>query len=167
MKEEREDTIRRQIIDRIDIRDYLKTFMREQSKRDGRIIVIKDGFDAMRINQLMNKPENTTFKSAISIGGGVPYWHFQKVTCLRSNLGLEKGYVFYFICYSCEKRAKYLYFESYLETPVCRKCSGLPYRSQYKYRKRWSHYVQWGTILWPKSHIFTKLSYAQWRLTYI
>lgn len=128
------------IIERIDISDYLRTFLHELSNKENKRIEVKSELDALRIKELMNIPENTTFKSLDDIRGQQPYWKYQKVDCVPSNLGRGRGYLFYFICNSCERKVKFLYFHTYTEPPMCRKCYRLPYsKSPYNQRKlsRW------------------------------
>ena len=129
------------LIERIDIADYLRTFLRELSKLEHKNAEIKSELDALRVKGLMNVPANTTFKSLEDIRNGQPYWKYQEVDYVPSNLGRGRGYIFYFICYSCERRVKFLYFHTYVEPPMCRQCYRLPYtRSPYSQRKlsRWS-----------------------------
>lgn len=116
------------IIDRIDISDYLRTFLHDLSKLENRPVEVKTELDALRIQGLMNNPKNTRFKSMNDLTSEQPYWKYQEVAYVPSNLGRGHGYLFYFICYSCERKTKYLYFHSYLEPPVCRKCQRLPYK---------------------------------------
>lgn len=134
-KDEDHGIIKEPIIDWIDIYDYLRTFLRELSDREGRHVKVKTEFDALRIKGLMNIPKNTTFKSLNDIRSEQPYWKYQEVDCVPSNLGKGKGFVFYFICDRCGRRTKYLYFHTNMEPPVCRKCCRLPYR-QAKYKER-------------------------------
>jgi len=129
------------LIERIDIYDYLRTFLRELSNKEEKQTEIKTELDALRVRDLMNIPANTTFKSLEDIRNEQPYWKHQKVDCIPSNLGRSRGYLFYFICNSCGRRVKFLYFHTYLESPMCRKCYRLPYtKSPYNQRKlsRWS-----------------------------
>lgn len=130
-----QDVIKEEIIDRIDIFDYLRCFLHDLSIIENHPVEVKTDFDALRLKGLMNNPKNTRFKSAVDLTSGQPYWKYQDVEYIPSNLGKGRGFIFYFICYSCEKKAKYLYFTSYLEPPVCRKCCRLPYRQSYKQRK--------------------------------
>lgn len=103
------------IIDRIDISDYLRTFLHDLSSLEKRPVEVKTELDALRIHGLMNNPKNTRFKSMNNLTSGQPYWKYQEIAYVPSNLGRGRGYLFYFICYSCERRTKYLYFHSYLE----------------------------------------------------
>lgn len=129
------------LIERIDIYDYLRSFLRELSRIEKKDAEIKTELDAFRVKGLMNVPKNTRFKSLEDIRSGQQYWHYQEVDCIPSNLGRSRGYLFYFICNSCERRVKFLYFHTYVESPMCRKCYRLPYsKSPYNQRKlsRWS-----------------------------
>ena len=100
------------LIERIDIYDYLRTFLRELSNKEEKQTEIKTELDALRVKDLMNVPTNTTFKSLENIRNGQPYWKYQEVDCIPSNLGRSRGYLFYFICNSCERRVKFLYFHT-------------------------------------------------------
>lgn len=131
----KQDVLYESIIDRIDISDYLRTFLHDLSELEGRPVEVTNELDARRIQGLMDNPHNTRFKSLADITSGQPYWDEQEVTYIPSNLGKRRGFLFYFICYSCERRTKYLYFHSYLEPPSCRKCQRLPYKRP-SWRKR-------------------------------
>lgn len=124
------------IIDRIDISGYLRTFLNELSKREGQRVEISTEMEALRVKELMNIPKNTTFKSLSDLRSEQPYWHEQGVDCIPSNLGKQKGFIFYFLCTRCDQRVKHLYFYDSLEPPVCRQCCRLPYKQKsYKERK--------------------------------
>jgi len=126
-----------EIIRRIDIFDYVRAFIRELEKLEGKTrIKLNSEFDTERIKGLMNIPKNTTFKSLTDMRSGQAFWKYQEVDYVRSNLGSGKGALFYFICSRCDRRVKYLYFYTELEPPLCRQCCQLPYRSaSYKERK--------------------------------
>lgn len=130
-----EDIGKVEIIDRVDIFDYKRTFVYALAEKEGQPIKLNNEFDAERIKGLMNIPENTIFKSLRDPSTGKPYWGYQRVDYVKSNLGRGKGFVFYFLCGRCGLQVKYLYFFSYLESPVCRRCCQLPYK-QKSYRER-------------------------------
>lgn len=120
---------------RIDIFDYVRSFVQELSELERSRIKFNNEFDAERIKGLMNLPEKTRFKSINDLRGN-PYWHFQEVDYVPSNLGKGRGVLFYFICSRCDRRVKFLYFYTEVEPPICRQCCQLPYRSaSYKERK--------------------------------
>jgi len=130
-----EDIRKPEITRRIDIFDYVRAFVRELEKLENKPrIKFNNEFEALRVKELMNIPEKTRFKSINDLRGN-PYWHFQEVDYVLSNLGKGRGVLFYFICNRCDRRVKYLYFYTETEPPLCRKCCQLPYRSA-NYQKR-------------------------------
>lgn len=115
-------------LERYDIRDYISTFLIELAELERNPIKLRTIGEASRIKELLNIPENTTFKSTLDFRSGEPYWHRQEVDFTPSNLGRSRGFIFYFICNGCSRRTKYLYSHSLLCEPRCRQCYHLPYR---------------------------------------
>jgi len=114
----------REVIDYIDIKNYLAQFL-ESSYPYARKKVA-DMQEAMFIRSQMNNPENTKFKSVRGLDGR-PFWYEQKVDFVKSNLRGEKGVIFYFLCNACRRRAKYLYFFAFTQEPLCRICCNITY----------------------------------------
>lgn len=112
--------------ERLDITDYVQTFMLNFKQKKGVLLKINyfDGADYLK--QLLNSPENKICSPLESINEFF-YWSPQKVDFIPSNLGKNKGYVFYFICIYCETRVKYLYKYRTYESPMCRTCCKLGY----------------------------------------
>lgn len=127
-EEEQPGVIKESIIDKISISDYLRRFLHDLSILEKNRVEIKTEFDAMRIKGLMDVPKNTTFKSINDLRTEQPYWKEQEVDYIPSNLGAGKGFIFYFLCWSCKRRTKHLYFHTYMEPPTCRICQRIPYR---------------------------------------
>lgn len=118
------------ILDRVEcknITDYIKQGIFEM-RRKGYYFNLNNPQEAIRLKELLNDPQNTSFKSGRDPMDGFYYWHEQKVDFVHSNLGNDKGSVFYFICNNCNKRVKFLYEYSSLYPPICRKCCRLGYR---------------------------------------
>ncbi len=132
-----EDIGKPEITRRIDIFDYVRTFVRElEQLENSPRIRFNNEFDLERVKGLMNIPKNTTFKSLNDMRSGQPFWRYQEVDYVLSNLGKGRGALFYFLCTRCNLRVKYLYFYTELEPPLCRKCCQLPYRpTSYRERK--------------------------------
>ena len=131
----KEDIIRAGIIGKIDISNYVRDFLLELSKSKHQRIKINTELDVSQIKALMNDPRNTKFKSTNDFRDGEPLWKYQEVEYIPSNLGRDKGFLFYFVCTSCGLRAKYLFFYNSLKPPICRFCCRLPYR-QATYQER-------------------------------
>jgi len=110
---------------RINIKGYVKTFIRNIREKEGRVFNTKHAGEIAYMKELLNTPAYTTFKSAKDLWTGDYYWNEQKVDYVRSNLG--RGYIFYFKCNGCGRRVKDLYRYSELNSPVCRTCCGLGY----------------------------------------
>lgn len=115
-------------IQRVDISEYIRTFLLELSKLESSPTKINTWFEATRIKGLLNIPKNTRFKSLTDMRTGFPYWDEQMVDYVPSNLGNKRGYIFYFICNGCEKRVKYLYEYDTLSSPLCRTCCRITYK---------------------------------------
>jgi hypothetical protein len=115
-------------VERISISDYLRAFLQELYTMESRRTELRTLGEASRIKGLMNIPENTLFKSLNDIRSGQPYWNEQEVDFVPSNLGKNRGFIFYFICNSCQRRVRHLYFLSSIDEPLCRVCSRLHYK---------------------------------------
>lgn len=50
---------------------------------------------------------------------------WQTFEYIKSNLG--NGYIFYFVCNRCDKRASYLYSPNGISNYLCRRCHSLKY----------------------------------------
>lgn len=129
-------------VERISIIEYLRSFLGELSDLERCKVNLKTEAGALRIKGLMNIPENTIFKSMNDLRSGQPYWNEQKVDYVPSNLGRARGFTFYFICNSCQKRVKCLYFLSSLEAPLCRVCSRLQYNQPRRKERMLSHLIR-------------------------
>lgn len=112
---------------RFSITDYVRNFMWDIRKKEGRVFRTNHYEEVMHMKTLLNDPKYTTFKSIRAFDRGIPHWNEQKVDCISSNLGGDRGYIFYFICNMCRRRVKHLYEYSVLESPLCRTCCGLGY----------------------------------------
>lgn len=115
-------------VERINISDYLREFLQELYTMESSRAELRTLGEALRIKGLMNIPENTLFKSLNDMRSGQPYWNEQEVDFIPSNLGKNRGFTFYFICNSCQRRVRHLYFLSPLNEPLCRLCGHLHYR---------------------------------------
>ena len=115
-------------IQRKDITDYLRTFL---TRRDGYVpLKIRTALEADEAKKYLDNPKNTHSKSIKGMNLLTPYWHWQNVDYVKSNL--DKGYVFYFICSACGSRVKYLYQYSLTKPPICRTCCCLDYERREK-----------------------------------
>lgn len=110
-------------IDRIQIEDFLSHFL-QMSGPFG--VKMRNRGEADVIREQINLQNNPQFWHIKSIDGH-SYWSNQKVDFVESNLGAERGVIFYFLCNSCNRRTKYLYFLSYTREPLCRICYNLKY----------------------------------------
>jgi hypothetical protein len=115
-------------IEPLNITDYVKKGIIELERKWGYRFNFGHPLEADRLKQLLNDPRNTTFKSTRDPADGLYFWHEQNVTFVRSNLGCEKGAIFYFLCNSCHRRVKFLYEYSSCYPPLCRKCCRLGYK---------------------------------------
>ncbi len=116
-------------LERINIAEYVRTFLLELAELEKKLSInINKLSEASRIKGLMSIPKNTTFKSIADMRSGIPYWDKQKVDYIASNLG--KGYIFYFVCNGCGRKAKYLYEYNITLSPLCRMCCRITYRRE-------------------------------------
>ena len=123
------------IYEKIDITEYVTTFLIKLSEIEGSRVKVNTNTDAIRVGHLINNPRFTTFKSLNDMQTGQPFWNEQKVVYSPSNLGVNKGYIFYFRCNGCDRIVKYLYKYTELRAPLCRKCCRIPY-GQISYKER-------------------------------
>jgi hypothetical protein len=112
------------VLDRKDITDYVRAFTLHMREK-GHVFDTRHEGNVRYMVELMNKPENTTFKSVRDLQEDRYYWDYQKVDFVRSNL--KRGFIFYFVCNGCGRRVKYLYEYSVMRTPLCRICCRLDY----------------------------------------
>jgi hypothetical protein len=108
---------------------YLKCFLNELSEMESNKIIINNLGVASQIKLLLNSGVVLSFKSLQKLHNGFCDWYRQGVDFVPSNLG--RGYVWYFLCNKCDRRAKFLYyredFAGYASEPLCRICGSLQY----------------------------------------
>ncbi len=126
-------------LERRDITDYVRSFV-WHGRRQGRVLTSRHRAEAEIMKMLMNKPENTTYKSFRDHRDGDYYWHHQEVDFVVSNLG--RGCIFYFVCNGCRRRVKYLYEYSTLQSPLCRVCCRLQYPQPSRSARRLSRLIR-------------------------
>ncbi len=122
-------TLKKRTVDelwRISSTDYVRTGLSEL-ERKGYRFDFRNPLEAKRFRDMLNNPENTRFKSMRDLKEGFYFWDKQEVDFVLSNLGHERGAIFYFRCNRCRRRVKYLYESSPTYTPLCRKCCYLSY----------------------------------------
>ncbi len=111
-------------VERLDITDYVQTFLLAFRKKNGIAIKMNYQGGAEYLKSLLNAPENKICPTLESLNGFF-YWNTQKVNFVPSNL--RRGYLFYFVCVYCDRRVKYLYRYRMYEQPACRMCCKLGY----------------------------------------
>ncbi len=114
--------------ERYDIRHYVTLFILELERLEERPITMNKPSEVSRIKDLLNISRGTTFKSPLDFRSRELYWNSQSIDFRYSNLGKNKGAIFYFLCNGCGKRVRYLYSSSLLCEPRCRRCCRIPYR---------------------------------------
>ena len=122
-------------MERINITDYVQTFLMGLKKKYGTVLKISYLDGAEHFKKILNAPENKVCSPLESLNGFY-YWNGQKVDILPSNLGYKKGYIFYFICTSCDQRVKYIFKYKTYDLPMCRTCCGLKYVPQSRRQTR-------------------------------
>ena len=100
----------------------------ELRRKESRNFDTRDLTDAIRMRERLDDPLQTTYKSMRDIRDSGFYWGTQRVDMVPSNLGQRKGYIFYFRCNGCGRRAKHLYVFSMLKSPLCRVCCRISYK---------------------------------------
>jgi hypothetical protein len=127
------------ILDRIDIKDYIWNYNHGLSGREVYQATIRTASNAFQIRWPTNMSAIGAHNMADASGERI--WTGQTVEYVPSNLGANRGTVFYFICKDCGKRVKFLFFRSYLHAPLCRRCCNLPYRQPTRPERRISRYL--------------------------
>lgn len=97
------------------------------------------------IKELISEIESgSTFNLKQEKGDNIEYTEPNNVrlTYTKSNLG--KGFVFWFICNTCRKRVKFLYFPPNSQVLACRKCHRLAYDKQNESKRFRSLYRLYG-----------------------
>jgi len=115
-------------LERINITDYFDQFLLSLHQRYNTPKRVKRRHEAEHVRDWLNNTDKTKFKSVTDIGSKVPYWEEQEVDFIPSNLGDGRGFIYYFTCNNCGRRAKYLYRNSMVEEPRCRNCLRLKYK---------------------------------------
>jgi hypothetical protein len=113
---------------RIAINEYIREFVLLIERKHGRTLRVSHLGEAQHMQELLHIPENTAGKSCSDIQTGEYFWGEQKVIFIPSNLGVGRGFRWYFVCNGCRRKAKYLYEYSMLQSPLCRHCCRLPYQ---------------------------------------
>lgn len=113
--------------DRINITDYVHTFVRAYNKKYG--VKLKTGYlgGAEYLKRLLNASQDKVAPYLEKLEG-LFYWNSQRVDFVPSNLGENKGYLFYFICAYCDSRVKLLFRRKIGEQPACRTCRDIGYK---------------------------------------
>ena len=111
-------------VERLDITDYVQTFVRNYNKQHG--IKLQTGYlnGAEYLKGLLNVSQDKVVPYLEKLDGFF-YWNTQKVDFVSSNL--HKGHLFYFICAYCDRRVKYLYRYRTYDQPSCRTCCKIGY----------------------------------------
>jgi hypothetical protein len=128
------------ILERISAKDYMWRYHHGEAKRNTYQTTERISTNSFRIK----------WPSGMSIIGshnmrdisGELLWRDQVVEYIPSNLGKNNGIIYYFICNDCGRRVKYLYFQNYLYSPLCRRCCSLPYRQPTRPERRISRYIR-------------------------
>ena len=123
-------------VERVDITDYVQTFLIGFRKKHGNILKMNSVGEAGYLKQLLNSPQGKVCSPFENLNGFF-YWNTQKVDFVPSNLGGSKGFLFYFICSYCGSRAKYLYRHRTYDEPSCRACCKLGYVPQSRRQTRY------------------------------
>ncbi len=83
------------------------------------------------VRKIISEIENgTTFNLRQQNGAGTDYTEPNRVKLTYSKSNLGKGYIFWFVCNVCGKRAKFLYFPPNSTILACRNCHRLTYDKQ-------------------------------------
>ncbi len=127
------------IVAQIHINDYLRRYAWELYKGQRRP-VIRSRSDADYYKKLFSDPMHSPLRSMLNVHSGDLYKYCQDIDYVPSNLG--KGFIFYFICVWCGRRAKYLYADEKLDAMLCRKCIKFPYRQPTRPERKASRYIK-------------------------
>jgi uncharacterized protein YjiS (DUF1127 family) len=108
--------------------DYLLAFLDELSMIENKQVVLNNEAEIMRVIAILEGGANRSFERLRTIHRNFETWYEQKMKFTGSNL--RKGYIPYFVCNGCLRRAKYLYYQPYNSdnSPLCRNCNKLRYQ---------------------------------------
>lgn len=113
---------------RIDATAFIAEVLREMRQvrlvDGGRFRTIKTYDQAQELLEIINNPRSQ-LHTLLQVKGSDYPLRWQRMDCVRSNLG--SGYLFYFICTECGRRAKHLYMPESHYSFQCRQCYGLRY----------------------------------------
>jgi hypothetical protein len=124
--------------ERVSPSGYLPSFFNEISYIEQHKVVVNNLCEAQRIKGLLGAGGLSNFKSIKNLHYGFD-WYGQEVDFVPSNLG--RGFIWYFLCNKCQRRAKFLYyrqFYGYSNEPLCRLCYGLKYAQQNRKGRQFS-----------------------------
>lgn len=114
------------ILERISVKEYMWRYFHGEAKRETYQTTERVSPNSLRI-EWPTGMSITGLHNLRDISGEL-CWKNQVVEYIPSNLGKDRGIVYYFVCNDCGRRVKHLYFDNYLRAPLCRRCCGLPYR---------------------------------------
>lgn len=128
------------IQERISAKDYMWRYYHGEAKRETYQTTERVSTNSLRIKW----PKGMSIIGSHNLRdvSGELCWKDQVVEYIPSNLGRNNGIIYYFICNDCDRRVKYLYFQNYLNAPLCRKCCGLPYRQPTRPERKISRYLR-------------------------
>lgn len=110
-------------VKRLNITSYILSFLAELNQRGMKMEKIRTLSDATLVRDFLNTPGDH-YKTPFMVCQKSYNW--QQVDFVPSNLG--RGYIFYFICNRCRRKAKHLYQPYEYSQPRCRNCYHLSYK---------------------------------------
>ncbi len=110
------------------IRQNLPEFIRRWKKSNSEVFDLKRALHVKEFLKALST--NLTFNMKQELGGKISYSPINKLQFDFSSANLGSGYLFWFICNLCGKRARKLYVPRYTHVLACRRCHRLTYKSQ-------------------------------------
>jgi|GEM_PF-1306513 hypothetical protein len=128
-----------EILDRISAQDYMWRLQHGMVSRKAAESMVRVSSNSFVIH--WPKDSSNVGLHNLSDVSGELCWKGQIVEYVSSNLGRNRGIIWYFICKDCLRRVKYLYCDNYFCAPICRRCCKLPYRQPTRPERKISRYL--------------------------
>ena len=128
------------ILERISAQDYMWRLQHGMVSREAAESMVRVSSNAFVIHWPKGA-SNVGLHNLTDVTGEL-CWKGQCVEYVPSNLGRNRGIIWYFICKDCLRRVKHLYFDNYLRAPLCRRCCSIPYCQPTRPERRISRYLR-------------------------
>jgi len=140
MKYSKYEKRKAEIIERISAQEYMWRYSHGLSSREAYESTVRVSSSSLMIQ--FPKGASIVGSHNLTDATGELCWKGQVVENVPSNLGRNRGIIWYFICNECLNRVMYLYFDNYFRIPLCRRCCKLPYRQPTRTERKASRFFR-------------------------